>query len=263
MNDRLTGPATSGLVAAAAIAAATLALALSATASAQDAGVDPEAAKILKRMTDHVGKLQRFGVDTVGTVEVVLVSGQKLQFTSVARTTLQRPNRLRSERIGDVVSQSFYYDGQTLTIFNPGDGYYATVPAPDTIDAMVDFARDSLDVIAPAGDLVTTDAYDRLMAGTTSGFVVGQSVVDGVRCDHLAFRSGVVDWQIWIEAGDKPLPRKYVITSLDVDQAPQFELRMSNWSTDTVFTAEHFQFTPPPGAKAVTFLPVGTPGARP
>ena len=252
-----------GLATAAAIAAITLAFMLPTAARAQAAGVDPDAAKILKRMTDYVGQLQRFSVDTASTLEVVLVSGQKLQFTSAARTTLQRPNKLRSERIGDVISQSFYFDGRTLTIFNPGDGYYATVPAPNTIDAAVDFARDSLDVIAPAGDLVTMDAYDRLMADATAGFVVGQSIVGGVRCDHLAFRSGVVDWQIWIEAGDKPLPRKYVITSLDVDQAPQFELMMSNWSTDPVFTAEHFQFTPPPGAKAIEFLPVGTAGATP
>ena len=252
-----------GLATAAAIAAITLAFMLPTAARAQAAGVDPDAARILRRMTDYVGQLQRFSVDTASTLEVVLVSGHKLQFTSAARTTLQRPNKLRSERIGDVISQSFYFDGRTLTIFNPGDGYYATVPAPNTIDAAVDFARDSLDVIAPAGDLVTMDAYDRLMADATAGFVVGPSIIGGVRCDHLAFRSGVVDWQIWIEAGDKPLPRKYVITSLDVDQAPQFELMMSSWSTDPVFTADHFQFTPPPGAKAIEFLPVGTAGATP
>lgn len=268
MNDQATTDtsgvrAMPGLAVAVAIAAITLAFMLPTAARAQAAGVDPDAAKTLKRMTDYVGQLQRFSVDTASTLEVVLVSGQKLQFTSAARTTLQRPNKLRSERIGDIISQSFYFDGRTFTIFNPGDGYYATVPAPNTIDAAVDFARDSLDVIAPAGDLVTMDAYDRLMADTTAGFVVGQSIVGGVRCDHLAFRSGVVDWQIWIEVGDKPLPRKYVITSLDVDQAPQFELMMSSWSTDPVFTADHFQFTPPPGAKAIEFLPVRTAGATP
>jgi hypothetical protein len=240
-----------------------VALATFAPAHAQAAGMDPDAARILKRMTDYLGKLQRFGVDTSGTLEVVLVTGQKIQFTSAARDTVQRPDKLRSERIGDLISQSFYYDGRTLTIFNPGDGYYATVPAPNTIDAMVDFARDSLDVIAPAGDLIATDAYQRLMADATSGFVVGKAVIGGVRCDHLAFRSGVVDWQVWIEDGDQPLPRKYVITSLDVNQAPQFELLMSNWSIDPAIKARYFEFTPPPGARATQFLPVGTAGAQP
>ena len=251
------------LVMTATIAALTLSFLLTGTARAQVAGVDPEAAAALKRMTDYVGKLQRFSVDTSNTLEVVLDTGQKIQFSSASRNTVQRPDKLRSERIGDVISQSFYYDGRTLTVFNPGDGYYATVPAPGTIDATVDYARDSLDIIAPAGDLITTDAYDRLLADATSGFVVGKSVVDGVRTDHLAFRSGAVDWQIWIEDGDKPLPRKYVITSLDILQAPQFEQMLSNWSIDPALKTEHFEFTPPSGAKATRFLPAGTAGAQP
>jgi hypothetical protein len=232
-------------------------------ALAQSSSVDPEAAGMLKRMTDYVGHLQRFGFDTASTLEVVLVSGQKLQFTSASRATVQRPNRLRVERIGDVVSQSFYYDGRALTLFNPNDRYYATVPAPGTIDAAVDFARDSLDVLAPAGDLITTDAYQRLMADTRSGFVVGKSVVDGVLCDHLAFRGYDVDWQIWIEAGDKPVPRRYVITTLDVAGAPQFEIQVSHWTTTPDVSPKQFEFAPPPGATKIEFLPGGNPGAQP
>jgi hypothetical protein len=193
----------------------------------------------------------------------VLVNGQKLQFHSAARFTLQRPNKLRAERVGDVVSQSFYYDGRTLTLFNPNDGVYATVPAPGTLDAAVDFARDSLDVVAPAGDLITTDAYQRLMADSTSGFVVGKSVVEGVRCDHLAFRGIGVDWQVWIEDGDKPFPRKFVVTTLDVAGMPQFEIRMSNWTLTPDVSPKRFEFSPPPGATRVEFLPAGNAGAQP
>jgi len=218
-------------------------------------GVEPEAAAALKRMTSHLGSLQSFSMQTASTLEVVLNSGQKIQFTAAARNVVRRPDRLWSERVGDVISQTFYYNGRTLTIFNPADGYYATVPAPGNIDAMLDFARDTLDVIAPAGDLIASDAYERLMMDATSGFVVGKSVVDGVRCDHLAFRAGAVDWQIWIEEGARPLPRKYVITTLDVAQAPQFELVISNWDTGATPADRVFEFTPPAGARSVEFLP--------
>jgi len=238
-----------------------LALLAVAPAQAQGTGVDPEAARILKRMTDYVGGLQQFGLDTSNTVEVVLHSGQKIQFTSAAKATLQRPNKLHASRVGDVVSQSFYYDGRTLTLVNPDDGVYATVAAPDTLDAMIDFARDSLDVIAPAGDLITTDAYTRLMADTSSGFVVGKSFIDGVRCDHLAFRGYGVDWQIWIEDGARPLPRKYVVTTLALGGAPQFEISMRNWTLTPDVSARQFEFTPPPGASQIEFLPVGNAGA--
>ena len=89
-----------------------LALVSPASALAQVNDIEPEAARMLKRMTDYVGGLQQFGLDTAQTMEVVLVSGQKIQFTSAARMVLQRPNKLYAERVGDVVSQSFYYDGE-------------------------------------------------------------------------------------------------------------------------------------------------------
>jgi hypothetical protein len=246
---------------AALIALSLLAMAVPASAWAQAAAIEPDAARLLKRMTDYVGDLPQFGLDTAQSIEVVLVSGQKIQFTSAARMVAQRPNKLFAERVGDVISQSFFYDGKTLTLFNPDDGYFATVPAPGTIDAMLDFARDSLDVIAPAGDLITQDAYARLMAGTTEGFVVGKSTVDGVRCDHLAFRGDGVDWQIWIEDGPQALPRKYIISTVDVVGAPQFEVLMRNWTMTPDIGPKQFHFTPPAGATEVKFLSIDNAGA--
>ena len=249
------GPVTSWVLA--------LASLLPVAALAQNSSVDPEAARIMKRMTEYVGSLQTFGLVTASTMEVVLVNGQKIQFDSGTQLTVQRPNKLRAERTGDVISQSLHYDGRQLTLFSPEEGYYATVPAPGTIDAMLDFARDSLDVIAPAGDLLMKDSYARLMMDVTSGFVVGKSIVGGVRCDHLAFRSADVDWQIWIEDGARPLPRKYIITTLDVAGSPQFDVQMNNWTTVPDVSAKQFEFAPPPGVTRIGFMPLGPNGSNP
>jgi len=245
---------------------ACLALSLSATAAdapASSSAVDPEAARLLKRMTDFLGDQQRFSLDTASTVEVVLVDGQKIQFTGGSRTSVQRPNRLRSDRVGDVVAQSFYYDGKTLTLANPDDGYYATVEAPPSLDGMLDFAREALDVVAPAGDLITRDAYERLMSDARSGFVVGKSYVAGVRCDHLAFRGYGVDWQVWIEDGDRPLPRKYVITTVEMEQAPQAEILVTAWNLSPDTDEAQFHYSPPAGAKRIDFVGLDGTGEQP
>jgi hypothetical protein len=236
------------------LAALTFVLPLSAIA--QPAGIDPQATKLLKASTDFLASQPRFAAESRNTLEVVLTSGQKIQFDHAARMWAQRPNKLRADRTGDLVEQSFYYDGKSLTLLNQGEKYYATIAAPGTLEEMLDMARSKLDIVAPAGDLVYKNAYDLLMTDVTQGFVVGKGVVEGVRCDHLAFRAPHVDWQIWIQEGKEPLPRKLVITTRDQPNAPQFSVVVTKWNLKPVFTPQTFAFRAPSGAKPVEFLPL-------
>ena len=233
--------------------AAVAALALA--AQAQPTGIDPEAQRLLKASTDFLASQQRFSADTRNTLEVVLKSGQKIEFNHTARSSAQRPNKLRAERTGDLVQQLFVYDGKTLTLYNPKDKAFAQVAAPDTLEAMLDFARNQLDIVAPAGDLLDKNAYGILMDGVTDSFVVGKAVIEGVRCDHLAFRAPHVDWQIWVQEGAQPLPRRLVITTRDLPNAPQFAVTMTKWNLKPTFDAQTFKFTPAAGATKVDFLP--------
>ena len=239
--------------------ALTLALAIACAAvlpaQAQVAGIDAAAQQLLKASTDFVARQQRFSLDTRNTLEVVLKSGQKIEFNHTAKQSVQRPNKLRAERSGDLVDQVFVYDGRTLTLYNPSAKAFAQVAAPDTLEGMLDFARKQLDIVAPAGDLVYKDAYDILMDGVTESFVVGKAVIEGVRCDHLAFRAPQVDWQIWIEEGPRPLPRRMVITTRDLPNAPQFAVTMTRWKLQPQFGPRTFEFVAPAGAAKVDFLP--------
>lgn len=228
---------------------------LALAAQAQPTGIDPEAHRLLKASTDFLASQQRFSVDTRNTLEIVLKSGQKIEFNHTARSSVQRPNKLRAERTGDLVQQLFVYDGKTLALYNPKDKAYAQVAAPDTLEAMLELARTKLDIVAPAGDLLNKNAYDILMDGVTDGFVVGKAVIEGVRCDQLAFRAPHVDWQIWVQEGAQPLPRRLVITTRDLPGAPQFAVTMTKWNLKPGFDAKTFEFTPAAGATKVDFLP--------
>ena len=222
---------------------------------AQPAGIDPEAQRLLKASTDFLAKQQQLSAETRNSLEIVLKSGQKIQFNHQARLSMQRPNKLRAERTGDLVNQVFVYDGKALTLHNPQDKAYAQVAAPATLEEMLDFARTKLDIVAPAGDLIYQNAYEILTDGVTDGFVVGKAVIEGVRCDHLAFRAPHVDTQIWVQEGAQPLPRKMVITTRDLVNAPQFAVTVTKWNLKPSFGAQTFSFTPPAGAKKVDFLP--------
>src|SRR5262247_2007212 len=183
---------------------------------AQPAGIDPQAEKLLRRMSDYLAGRQQFSLKAESTLEVVLTSGQKIQFDSPATLIVSRPNKLLAHRKGDIDNQEFFYDGKTLTLYNPKENVYATTAAPPTLDELLDFAREKLDIIAPGTDLLYTNAADKMLKASSSGSVVGPSVVAGAKTTHLAFRAAEVDWQIWIEDGDKPLPRKFILTSKQV-----------------------------------------------
>ena len=252
MKSTCRKPLTAGLSRGCAIAALAMA---SVAAQAQSAGIAPEATRILKASTDFLASQQRFTADTRNTLEIVLKSGQKIEFNSTGHQFVQRPNKLRSERSGDLVEQLFVYDGKSLTLYQPQDKVYAQVAAPGTLEEMLDFARTKYDVVAPFGDMLFRNAYEILMDGVTEGIVVGKAVIEGVVCDHLAFRAQDIDWQIWIQQGAQPLPRRIVITTLDVPNAPQFAVTVTRWNLEPAFDAQTFTFTPQSGMKQIELLP--------
>lgn len=217
---------------------------------------DTRARTVLRQMTDHLAQQKSFTLKAANTVEVVLVSGQKLQFDSASEVAVARPNKMQAARVGDLDEQAFVYDGQKLSVSSQNDGkpYFATVAAPPTLEDALDFARESLDIIAPAGDLLYANAYDILMEDVISGMYVGTGTVAGVRCHHLAFRGTQTDWQIWIEDGARPLPRKMVITSKWMTGAPQYTVTTSDWNMAPKLAADRFKFVPPKDAVQLDFI---------
>jgi hypothetical protein len=234
---------------------------LPAYSQGQFSAIEPKATQVLRKMSDYLAGLEQFSVQTENALEVVLRSGEKIQFDSPAECSIQRPNKLRADRKGDIVNQEFYYDGKTLTLYNPDQKYYATVEAPPTIDKTLDYARESLDVYAPGGDLLYKNAYEILTEDVISGFYVGMSVVDGIKCHHLAFRGNEVDWQIWVEDGDKPLPKKFIVTTKWMTAAPQFTVVVKSWNLSSNLTDDLFIFVPPKGAQKIDFIRLTSGGA--
>ena len=135
-------------------------------------------------------------------------------------------------------------DGANFTVSDRARKTYGQMPAPGTIDQLVDRLRDKSGIEAPGADLLLANSYAALMDGVYDAKHIGRGVIDGRECEHLAFRTPDADWQIWIEPGATPIPRKYIITSKAVTGAPQYTLRISNWKTSADTSADAFAFKP-------------------
>jgi len=207
-----------------------------------------DAAMVLKAMTDYTAAQKSISATFDSDIEVVTPELEKVQFTSSGKLQLTRPDKLRIRRTGGYADVELVYDGKTVTIYGNNAKAYAQAELAGTIDQLADLIQGKTGAAMPGTDLLLSNAYDEMMSNVIAARHIGQGVIDGVECEHLSFRGVDTDWQIWIESGARPVPRKYVITSKTLAGAPQYTLRIKDWKTDVVADADAFVFNPPADA---------------
>lgn len=234
--------------------------AFSATIWAQAQAIDPAAVRALQKMTEYVSQLEKFSVHTENTLEEIFDSGQRIDFDISAKVMIRRPDKLVAERVGEEVEQSFYYDGETLTLHmdTASEIVFATMEAPGTVEELLDFSRENLGITMPVSDLVYRNVQAILMKDVSAAQVVGETTIGNRTCTHLAFRKPGVDFQVWIETGVVPLPCKYVVTDTSTPALVSIVSVMSDWDLEPSATDAEFQYAPVEQAKSVTFLPLAS-----
>jgi hypothetical protein len=211
-----------------------------------------DSANLLKAMTDYTAAQNSISATFDSNVEVVTSELQKIQFTSSGQFKLSRPDKLRIRRTGGYADVELVFDGKTVSLYGNNAKVYAQADMGGTIDQLVEGIQEKTGGAMPGTDLLLSNSYDVLTSDVIEGHHVGQGVVDGVECEHLAFRGHDTDWQIWIQTGAQPIPRKYVITSKTLAGAPQYTLRIKEWKADVIADADAFTFKPPEGATKVS-----------
>jgi hypothetical protein len=226
---------------------------LSMTASVKtqhNAAIEPEAMTALTKMGEYLRSLTAFQVEAVTNREDVLEDGQKVQFTGATRMLVRMPDRFHIAADSDRHHREFFYDGKTFTLLARRSNLYASVAAPATIAALVDALDDRHDVALPLEDLFRWGGPQSKHDAITSAMFVGPSEIGGVTCGHYAFRQQGLDWQVWIQMGDYPLPRKLVLTTMTDEARPQY-LSTFTWNLAPSFNDAAFTFVPPQGAGRV------------
>ena len=234
--------------------AAILVVAAAVGASSTSAGRADEAnaKKLLKAMSDYMAAQTAISFDYDSNLEIVSTQQQKIALVSSGSVTLSRPYKLHATRTGGFANIEMVFDGKTLTLLGKNANLYTQIEAPGTIDQLVDILRDKYHRPVPAADLLMADPHKELMPQVTDAKDLGSGVIHGVECDHLAFRTKEVDWQIWIAQGARPYPCRYVITSKKVTGWPQYTLDLWAWKSGAEVASDAFRLEIPTGAKQLT-----------
>ena len=245
-----------------AVGALILSATVSTDARAQAPAVDPAAVQKLKQMSEFLDGLKQFSVQTQNTIEDLHVSKHRIDKDLAANVTVKRPDKLLAVRVGELMDQRFFYDGKTLTLYNPREKVYATEAAPPTVEKMIDFARETVGILLPAADLLYRNAFPLMMQDVTLATVVGKAVIGGVKCDHLLFSRPGVDFQVWIAEGKATVPVQVRRHRDGHAERLSVSTVLINWKTDAAADDAQFRFVPPKGTSATRFLPVRQPARR-
>jgi hypothetical protein len=233
----------------AAIRALLLCTALMQTAAHAD---EADAKRLLKSMSDYLAAQKAISFDFDSNLDIVTTQQQRITLAASGSVVLNRPDKLHVSRRGGFANMEMSFDGKTVTLLGKNSNMFAQVEAAGTIDQLVDVLRDKYHRPVPGADLLMSDPYKELMPEVTEVKDLGSGVIRGTECDHLAFRTREVDWQIWIAQGAAPYPCRYSITSRKVTGAPEYRLDIRDWKTGAQVAADPFKLGIPAGARKLT-----------
>ncbi len=226
-------------------------MALSVPAADVKPAVEARADELIKRMGDYLGQAQFFSVSAEVWQDVQLSSGQRVQSGRTVELQVRRPNHFRVQIQSTRRNRELLYDGKAITLLNRAQNFYGTVRASGSLDEAMDAASERFGIAIPLEDFIRANPHKDLLQNVTSGADIGPASVLGVPCEQLAFTQTNIDWQVWIENGARPVPRKFVITYKDEAGSPQFTALFSKWDFETKLPDFVFQFEPPPGASKI------------
>jgi peroxiredoxin len=176
----------------------------------------------------------------------------------------QRPNQLSILlKDGDLVTYAWICDGQTIYTYLAGLEKYSTHAAPATLEALLAsdemyVVKSSLDDAFLLDDLQRADRADATLPGAAVDVVyVAAETVLGRAAHHLRLVRKNASWNVWLAAGDAPLPLKI---QADISTAPaagheptkiEFTVEFKNWHVEETLDAALFKFDPNSKAKRV------------
>jgi hypothetical protein len=216
---------------------------------------DPKAKAILMTMANFLAQASAFSVNVRSGYDAIQPDSQRIEFGEQRRILLQRPDLMRVEvQRSDGDRGMILFDGKVITAFKADDNIYACTEKPGTVDDVLVYLVKDLQMTLPLARMFHTGFPQQLEKMVTSIRYVEEDPLFDVPVDHLAVRSAEVDMQIWIAQGEKPLPRRVVLTYKNAPGEPQFWADLSGWELSPKVVADSFTFTPPAGAEKIPFV---------
>ncbi len=220
-----------------------------------DSPAETEAAlAVLERMSAYLASRAAFRFHAEVEYDAVQTWGQRIEFGNSREVVVRRPDRLRIDILDrDGSSEILSYDGAHVWIASPTQHAYARMEQAGELEQVLEQLASAYDSPTQLADLIDPGLYARLRPAIESGHRVGLVRLDGRPCEQVAFRTDRVDFQLFVEQGGTPVPRRLVVDYRDEPGRPQFRARLEDWDLSPDLPDAYFHVTPPLGAQRVAF----------
>jgi hypothetical protein len=209
---------------------------------------------LMQRMAETLVGAESFSVHAEKLFDVVLLSGPKVQHSGAMDLEIRRPDRFYISYGDDLSAKELWYDGKTLTIQDHLTNIHGVVPAAGTIDATTALLVEKYGLFLPLAEIFSADSYAKYSEAARTRLYLGIHDVNGRPAHHLLFTGDHADWQIWIDAGEVPLPLKIVVNQFDTLGEPQQTIVLSEWDLEATLPDENFEAEITEGSVYAKFL---------
>ena len=224
--------------------------------TSSEAPARPRADDVLRKMSQALAAAKTFSFHAEINFDDVTPVGFKLQYAGAIDVVGRRPNRLYVDYRDDLVAKRLWYDGKSITLLDRDHNVFASASVGSDIDSALDEFAASYGVSLPLADVLASNAYEALIDRVKRKRWIGVNDVDGVPCDHLAFIEDEIDWQIWVERGAQPLPRKLVVTYKQLPHSPQYMANLMDWDLSATTSDAAFSAKTPEDAVRAEFMQI-------
>jgi hypothetical protein len=216
---------------------------------------DAKADEVLVAMVNKLAGSDQLTIRGFRDVDAGFAPGLAMPESAEAEAMVGAADRFAAHILGEGVDRWTYYNGETLTVYDAVANVYASVPAPETIDELMEVLDEEYGFSPPMADFVMNDPYRCLTKGATTVTYAGREWVSRFECDRVTIVRKDATTDLWVSVDDG-LPVRLVVTRA-TEGEPRLAVDVAAIELNVEHGDEVFEFVPPEGAQEADSLPLG------
>lgn len=223
-------------------------LILSGCNNAKEGVFEENAISALDKLAETIGQLE-----SCSYVLTAQIENRDSLTIKVNDVYMRAPNKMHIHAQGNNFRRGYWYNGNSLSVFDYNDNLFDSIPAAQNILQTIDSLHTTYGIDFPAADFFYPTLTDDLINQFDTIVFTGNRTIDDVVCKEINATNATLDVYILIEEATN-LPKGLEIYRLNEKQGENYIATFSHWKLNPTLPDQLFEFTPPAGSNSGTLI---------